>query len=114
MWCNCTDLTLLIFAGDHSLVQGLKGDATYLVVTENSEIEKFGINGEMTALHFAQASVLACPRWFIYAACPAMWHREIRQIVLSSRHTLEYPSKCCLSQPQFLWLLQLCALTWDA
>lgn len=34
-------------AGDHSLVQGLKGDATYLVVTEKNEIEKFGINGEM-------------------------------------------------------------------
>ena len=32
-------------AGDHSLVQGLKGDATYLVVTDQGEIEKYGING---------------------------------------------------------------------
>ncbi|CAL8469950.1 g9492 [Coccomyxa elongata] len=37
-------------AGDHSLVQGLKGDATYLVVTENNEIEKFGINAVCTHL----------------------------------------------------------------
>ncbi len=36
----------MICAGDHSLVQGLKGDATYLVVTEKNEIEKFGINGK--------------------------------------------------------------------
>lgn len=58
----------MIFAGDHSLVQGLKGDATYLVVTENNEIEKFGINGEMNALHIAHASALSCPRWSDYVA----------------------------------------------
>jgi hypothetical protein len=32
-------------AGDRSLVQGLKGDATYLVVNEKSELENYGING---------------------------------------------------------------------
>ncbi|KAK9915570.1 hypothetical protein WJX75_000961 [Coccomyxa subellipsoidea] len=36
--------------GDHSLVQGLKGDATYLVVTDKNEIEKFGINAVCTHL----------------------------------------------------------------
>ena len=41
-------------AGDHSLVQGLKGDATYLVVTDQGEIEKYGING--VALHPALSS----------------------------------------------------------
>ena len=35
LWC----------AGDRSLVQGLKGDATYLVVNEKSELENYGING---------------------------------------------------------------------
>ncbi len=33
-------------AEDHSLVQGLRGDATYLVVTDAGEIEKYGINGK--------------------------------------------------------------------
>ena len=32
-------------AGDRSLVQGLKGDATYLVVNEKAELENYGING---------------------------------------------------------------------
>ncbi|CAK0779532.1 hypothetical protein CVIRNUC_004795 [Coccomyxa viridis] len=36
--------------GDHSLVQGLKGDATYLVVTDQGEIEKYGINAVCTHL----------------------------------------------------------------
>ena len=30
-------------------MQGLKGDATYLVVTDAGEIEKYGINGETTS-----------------------------------------------------------------
>jgi hypothetical protein len=45
------------FAGDHSLVQGLKGDATYLVVTDKSEIESFGING---AHHIASHHMTSC------------------------------------------------------
>ena len=76
----------MIFAGDHSLVQGLKGDATYLVVTENSEIEKFGINGEITVLHFAQACVLT--HMFKAAglcSTVVMRHMMIRQIALLSR-----------------------------
>lgn len=32
-------------AGDHSLTQGLKGDATYLVVNDRGALENFGING---------------------------------------------------------------------
>eukprot|EP01025_Chloroclados_australasicus_P029208 TRINITY_DN2908_c0_g1_i1.p1 TRINITY_DN2908_c0_g1~~TRINITY_DN2908_c0_g1_i1.p1 ORF type:complete len:240 (+),score=30.02 TRINITY_DN2908_c0_g1_i1:74-721(+) len=36
--------------GDRSLAQGLKGDPTYLVVTENNEIENFGINAVCTHL----------------------------------------------------------------
>ncbi|CAD7703996.1 unnamed protein product [Ostreobium quekettii] len=36
--------------GDRSLTQGLKGDPTYLVVTEDKSIEKFGINGVCTHL----------------------------------------------------------------
>ncbi len=35
-------------------MQGLKGDATYLVVTDQGEIEKYGING--VALHPALSS----------------------------------------------------------
>ncbi|CAL5218887.1 g625 [Coccomyxa viridis] len=35
---------------DHSLVQGLRGDATYLVVTDAGEIEKYGINAVCTHL----------------------------------------------------------------
>ena len=49
-------------AGDHSLVQGLKGDATYLVVTDAGEIEKYGING--VALH---------PIWGCSSACSVTW-----------------------------------------
>ncbi len=37
---------LKCLAGDRSLTQGLKGDATYLIVNENRELEKFGVNGE--------------------------------------------------------------------
>eukprot|EP01026_Neomeris_dumetosa_P046102 TRINITY_DN3919_c0_g2_i1.p2 TRINITY_DN3919_c0_g2~~TRINITY_DN3919_c0_g2_i1.p2 ORF type:complete len:216 (+),score=30.28 TRINITY_DN3919_c0_g2_i1:92-739(+) len=36
--------------GDRSLAQGLKGDPTYLVVTDANEIEKFGINAVCTHL----------------------------------------------------------------
>ncbi|KAI7843093.1 hypothetical protein COHA_003264 [Chlorella ohadii] len=36
--------------GDRSLVQGLQGDATYLVVTESREIERFAINSICTHL----------------------------------------------------------------
>jgi len=37
-------------AGDRNLVQGLKSDATYLIVTENSEIERYGLNAICTHL----------------------------------------------------------------
>ncbi|KAL4444226.1 hypothetical protein ABPG75_011963 [Micractinium tetrahymenae] len=37
-------------AGDRSLSQGLKGDATYLIVTEKGEIEKYGLNAVCTHL----------------------------------------------------------------
>merc|ERR1712087_1031539 len=36
--------------GDHSLTQGLKGDPTYLVVTDENKIETFGINAVCTHL----------------------------------------------------------------
>ncbi|KAK9843717.1 hypothetical protein WJX81_003528 [Elliptochloris bilobata] len=36
--------------GDHSLTQGLKGDATYLVVNDKGALEKFGINAVCTHL----------------------------------------------------------------
>lgn len=36
--------------GDHSLVQGLKGDPTYLVVTQDGAIESYGINAVCTHL----------------------------------------------------------------
>merc|ERR1719422_1467473 len=31
-------------AGDHSLAQGLKGDATYLIVKDDGTLESFGLN----------------------------------------------------------------------
>lgn len=37
-------------AGDRSLTQGLKGDATYLIVTDKGEIEKYGLNAVCTHL----------------------------------------------------------------
>ncbi|MEO0455704.1 MAG: cytochrome b6-f complex iron-sulfur subunit [Cyanobacteria bacterium P01_A01_bin.114] len=37
-------------AGDRSLVQGLKGDPTYLVVTENASLGDYGINSVCTHL----------------------------------------------------------------
>merc|ERR1719343_1355011 len=37
-------------AGDHSLAQGLKGDATYLIVKEDSTIESYGLNAVCTHL----------------------------------------------------------------
>lgn len=37
-------------AGDRSLVQGLQGDATYLVVTDGDGIQDFGINSICTHL----------------------------------------------------------------
>ncbi|KAI8467602.1 MAG: cytochrome b6-f complex iron-sulfur subunit, chloroplastic [Monoraphidium minutum] len=36
--------------GDHSLVQGLKGDPTYLVVTQEGVVESYGINAVCTHL----------------------------------------------------------------
>jgi cytochrome b6-f complex iron-sulfur subunit len=36
--------------GDRSLVQGLKGDATYLIVKEDKSIEEYGINAVCTHL----------------------------------------------------------------
>ena len=37
-------------AGDRELVQGLKGDATYLVVEDNKQIRDYGINAVCTHL----------------------------------------------------------------
>jgi cytochrome b6-f complex iron-sulfur subunit len=37
-------------AGDRSLVQGLKGDATYLVVTQDKTLETYGLNAVCTHL----------------------------------------------------------------
>jgi len=37
-------------AGDRSLVQGLKGDATYLIVKEDKTIENYGLNAVCTHL----------------------------------------------------------------
>merc|ERR1711907_855264 len=37
-------------AGDRSLVQGLKGDATYLIVTDEKKIEDYGLNAVCTHL----------------------------------------------------------------
>lgn len=37
-------------AGDVNLVQGLKGDPTYLIVTSNNSIESFGVNAVCTHL----------------------------------------------------------------
>ncbi|KAG2501434.1 hypothetical protein HYH03_001217 [Edaphochlamys debaryana] len=36
--------------GDHSLAQGLKGDPTYLVVTNDGQLEKYGLNAVCTHL----------------------------------------------------------------
>jgi len=36
--------------GDHSLVQGLKGDPTYLIVTDQGAIENYGVNAVCTHL----------------------------------------------------------------
>ncbi|CAL8465646.1 g5182 [Coccomyxa elongata] len=36
--------------GDHSLVQGLNGEPTYLVVTEDNDLQKFAINSVCTHL----------------------------------------------------------------
>jgi cytochrome b6-f complex iron-sulfur subunit len=37
-------------AGDHSLAQGLKGDATYLIITPEKKLESFGLNAVCTHL----------------------------------------------------------------
>ncbi|KAL7465397.1 hypothetical protein ACHAXS_005719 [Conticribra weissflogii] len=37
-------------AGDHSLAQGLKGDATYLIVKEDGSLENYGLNAVCTHL----------------------------------------------------------------
>lgn len=37
-------------AGDHSLTQGLKADATYLIVNDQGELENFGLNAVCTHL----------------------------------------------------------------
>jgi len=37
-------------AGDHSLAQGLKGDATYLIVKEDKTLESYGLNAVCTHL----------------------------------------------------------------
>lgn len=37
-------------ANDHSLAQGLKGDATYIIVKEDSTIETYGLNAVCTHL----------------------------------------------------------------
>lgn len=37
-------------AGDHSLAQGLKGDATYIIVKEDKSIEDYGLNAVCTHL----------------------------------------------------------------
>ena len=37
-------------AGDRSLVQGLKGDPTYLIVNEGGDIKEFGLNAICTHL----------------------------------------------------------------
>jgi cytochrome b6-f complex iron-sulfur subunit len=37
-------------AGDRELAQGLKGDPTYIVVTDNKEIESYGLNAVCTHL----------------------------------------------------------------
>ena len=36
--------------GDHSLAQGLKGDATYLIVKDDGELETYGLNAVCTHL----------------------------------------------------------------
>lgn len=37
-------------AGDHSLAQGLKGDATYIIVKDDSTLESYGLNAVCTHL----------------------------------------------------------------
>ena len=37
-------------AGGRALVQGLKGDATYLIVTDDNKMETFGVNAVCTHL----------------------------------------------------------------
>jgi len=37
-------------AGDHSLAQGLKGDATYLIVKDDKTLESYGLNAVCTHL----------------------------------------------------------------
>eukprot|EP00555_Chaetoceros_dichaeta_P003165 CAMPEP_0198248490 /NCGR_PEP_ID=MMETSP1447-20131203/238_1 /TAXON_ID=420782 /ORGANISM="Chaetoceros dichaeta, Strain CCMP1751" /LENGTH=213 /DNA_ID=CAMNT_0043932889 /DNA_START=40 /DNA_END=678 /DNA_ORIENTATION=+ len=37
-------------AGDHSLAQGLKGDATYIIVKDDKSIETYGLNAVCTHL----------------------------------------------------------------
>ena len=65
--------------GDHSLAQGLKGDATYLIVKEDGTLEDYGLNAVCTHLgcvvpwsaannkfmcpcHGSQVSILAVER----------------------------------------------------
>mmetsp|Transcript_29418 Transcript_29418/g.58650 ORF Transcript_29418/g.58650 Transcript_29418/m.58650 type:complete len:214 (+) Transcript_29418:44-685(+) len=53
-------------AGDHSLTQGLKGDATYLIVKEDKTIEEYGLNAVCTHLGcvvpwVASANKFMCP-----------------------------------------------------
>ena len=45
-----TDYLASHAAGDRSLAQGLKGDPTYVVVTEDQAIESYGINAVCTHL----------------------------------------------------------------
>jgi len=49
-------------AGDHNLVQGLKGDAHYLIVTADSKIEDYALNAVCTHLGCSAANdKIMCP-----------------------------------------------------
>lgn len=62
--------------GGRSLVQGLKGDATYLIVTDDNKMETFGVNAVCTHLGCVvpwnkAANKFMCPcHGAILPACP--------------------------------------------
>jgi Rieske Fe-S protein len=76
------DVTATQFLADHApgdrvLVQGLKGDPTYLVVTAGGEIENYGINSVCT--HLGLCGALERQRKQIHLPLPRLPIRRHRQ-----------------------------------
>ena len=87
-------------AGDHSLAQGLKGDATYLIVKDDGTLEDYGLNAVCTHLgcvvpwsaannkfmcpcHGSQVSYRICMGFLFINICPLFGMSSLTTISLS-------------------------------